>query len=233
MLSVVPPAFAAAVFPTLLAGVIVILQFRDPKPLLVAFLLGGWLMSLACGLVIVFALRGAFSTGSVKTGSPAVNLAAGGASVIAALVIWLRRHRGGVPVWRWRRRGERSGSEPDDGDRAPSRLERFLRRGSMPAAFLVGALLNPPGIWYLIALKDIAARNYHPVTVILLLVLFNAVMFVLAEVPLIGFLVSPERTTLQVRAFQRWLLAHLRPVAAGVAMAMGVYLIIKGLVSSS
>ncbi|MGZ4286700.1 MAG: hypothetical protein ACXVW5_21095 [Solirubrobacteraceae bacterium] len=41
MLSILPLAFAAAFYPTLLAGVIVMLTRPAPRPLLVGFLLGG------------------------------------------------------------------------------------------------------------------------------------------------------------------------------------------------
>ena len=56
MLTILPLAFAAALYPTLLAGVIVILNRPTPKPLLVGFLLGGLLISVTAGLIIVFVL---------------------------------------------------------------------------------------------------------------------------------------------------------------------------------
>ena len=42
MLTILPLAFAAAVYPTLLAGVVAILSRPEPKPLLIGFLGGGW-----------------------------------------------------------------------------------------------------------------------------------------------------------------------------------------------
>jgi hypothetical protein len=52
-------ALAAAVYPALLAAVIVLLARDKPARLLAAFLAGGMLMSITAGLIIVFALDGA------------------------------------------------------------------------------------------------------------------------------------------------------------------------------
>ena len=48
-----------------------------------------------------------------------------------------------------------------------------------------------------------------------LIVLFNAVMFVLAEVPLVGYLVQPEATAERVASFATWLSANGLRVMAG------------------
>jgi hypothetical protein len=63
-----------------------------------------------------------------------------------------------------------------------------------------------------------------------LIVVFNAIMFVLAEVPLIGYLVRPARTRSQVQRFQAWLARKGRMVAVGAAALVGVYLIIRAIV---
>jgi hypothetical protein len=55
-------ALAAAVYPILLAGVIVILARDKPARQLAAFLAGDMLISITAGLIIVFALDGTVST---------------------------------------------------------------------------------------------------------------------------------------------------------------------------
>ena len=101
----------------------------------------------------------------------------------------------------------------------------MLSRGSSKAAFVIGMVLNLPGIWYLVALNDIAAANYGAASAVLLIVIFNAIMFLLAEVPLIGYLVRPQQTTIRVNRFQIWLSDNRRLVAAGAAAVIGLYLI--------
>ena len=227
MLSILPLACAAAFYPTLLAGVIVMLTRPEPRPLLVGFLLGGLLISLTSGLIILVVVGGAISTSRQNAASPKVDLIAGILSFVLAAVLWARRDAG--------RLGQR---RPDTGEEAgttagrarslrrssESFTNRMLAHGSPKAAFTLGLILNLPGIWYLVALKDIAKANDGPVASVLLILLFNAIMFLLVEVPLIGYLVSPEGTTARVQRFHTWLGDHARIVAVAVALAVGVYL---------
>ncbi|MGE5156325.1 MAG: GAP family protein [Betaproteobacteria bacterium] len=224
MLKIIPLAFAAALYPTLLAGVVAILTRPEPKRLLISFLAGGWAMSVTCGLVIVFVLDGVVTTSTRRSASTTVDLIAGGISLVLAAALW-QRHRkrpAGHPVRVQRRR---PGGDDGQGGDDRSRTARMLGHGSIKAAFVIGMVLNLPGIWYLVALNDIAAADYGPAGVVLLVVIFNAIMFLLAEVPLIGYLVRPDQTTIRVEQFQLWLSDNRQLVAAHVAAVAGVYLI--------
>jgi hypothetical protein len=234
MLSILPLACAAAVYPTLLAGVIVMLGRPAPLPLLVGFLLGGLVMSVTLGLIIVFVIHGAVSTSHRKAVSPEVNLIAGVLSLVLAAFLWSRRDVG--------RLGERKPLEPprdiessgaNPRRSAESITKRILAHGSPGTAFALGVVLNVPGIWYLVALNDIANNNRGAGAAVLLILLFNAIMFLLVEVPLVGYLISPEGTTARVKRFQRWLGEHSRLVAAVVALAVGAYLVVGAIVHLS
>ena len=61
--------------------------------------------------------------------------------------------------------------------------------------FLAALVINVPGAAYLIALKDIAAGGYGTAVQVVLVLGFNLVMFVLAEVPLVGLWVAPSART--------------------------------------
>ena len=50
-------------------------------------------------------------------------------------------------------------------------------------------------------------------------------MFTLAEVPLIGFLVRPDQTTVRVNRLQTWLSDNRQLVASVAAAVVGVYMI--------
>jgi hypothetical protein len=63
-----------------------------------------------------------------------------------------------------------------------------------------------------------------------LILLFNAIMFLIVEVPLAGYLINPEGTKARVQRFQAWLAEHGRTVATVAALAIGTYLIIEGIV---
>ena len=55
-------------------------------------------------------------------------------------------------------------------------------------------------------------------------------MFLLVEVPLIGYLISPQGIGARVRRLQAWLAANARLVATAVALAIGAYLVIWAIV---
>lgn len=217
--SIILLALAAAVYPTLLAAVIVLLARDRPARLLAAFLAGGILISITAGLIIVFALDGTVSTSNQKAASPTVDLVAGILSLVLAVVLW-KRERG--------RRGPRREAPAKNKD-GPSWTQRTLGKGSVWVAFGAGLILNLPGIWYLDALKDIAEANEGTATTILWILVFIVIMFALAELPLIGYAVDPDGTRVRVQRLQAWLSANGMIVARWVATLIGVYLTITGI----
>jgi hypothetical protein len=219
VISVIPLALAAAVYPTLLAGVIVILDREKPVALLAAFLGGGMLISVVAGVIIVFLLDGAVSTKHQHKASPVVDLIIAGLSFALAGLLWHRERTA-------RRR------EPGAKKRG-SWTERTLGAGSAWVAFGAGVALNLPSLWYLDALKDIARAQDSTAGAIAWILVFVVIMFALAEIPLIGYAVRPDATRARVQRLRGWLNAHGRAVAFWVALAVGVYLTLKGIVGLS
>jgi hypothetical protein len=97
-------------------------------------------------------------------------------------------------------------------------------------AFVVGLVLNLPGIWYLDALAGIAKSDRSDLEALLLIVLFNVMMFALAEIPIIAYLVNPEGAADVVEDLSERARSHARPIAIAVAVAIGVWLLTKGIV---
>jgi Sap, sulfolipid-1-addressing protein len=64
------------------------------------------------------------------------------------------------------------------------------------------------------------------------ILLFNVIMFLLAEIPLVGLLVAPERTGVLVDQMNRWLRDHSRQIAIGICLVLGVYLVARGLANA-
>ena len=109
------------------------------------------------------------------------------------------------------------------GDRAPkekkeSRWSQRVRGGLGPRLAFVFIVLDLPGIWYLIALKNISISGWATEQVCV--IGFNVVMFTFVELPLVGFLVA-ETTRVRVNAFQAWLHRNGRRLGASIALGFG------------
>ncbi len=211
-------AIASAFWPILLVVVIVSLRASHPILLLVSFLAGGLLTTMAVGLVVIYALQGSSLTGgSQATFDPAVQIVAGALALLAATVLW--RRYGVLP--------EAPAEKPAGAD--PGRLERMLDRGA-PLAFAAGIVCNiVPGVFPLVALKDIAEMDIGFAQTFVVLLGFYLIMFAFIEVPLVSFLVAPERTQQATQRFNTWLDRNTRRVGIGALAGVGVYLVVKGI----
>jgi hypothetical protein len=213
-------AVASAVSPAILAVVIVVLHRPRPQRLLAAYLFGGMLASIAIGIAIVSSLSGlaAFS-GSSPAADPIVNFTVGGLALVVAYVLATDRD-----ARLEERRRERKAARPA---RDPW-SQRVLSRGTAPIAFAVGVVLNLPGAFYLVALKDIAQGQQGTGRQLFAIVLFNVIMFALAEAPLLGYSFAPEATQARVEALNGWMARHARQIVVVVATTIGLYLVARG-----
>jgi Sap, sulfolipid-1-addressing protein len=221
-------ALLAALNPTLLAAVTLMLLLPEPKRLMLGYLLGAYVTSIGIGMAIVFALHDsdAVST-SKRTISPIEDLVIGALLLLVAFVLGTDRDRS-LRERRERRRNEKLEKRGGEGKEAlPLRL---LGRGSPRIAFVVGVLLSFPGVSYLIGLGHIDRLDAGvPVTALLVLV-FCLIQQTLLEVPLIGFALAPERTQERVNDFRAWLSRNGRQVAIIGATVLGALVIVRGLI---
>jgi hypothetical protein len=197
--------------------VIIFLGRPHPKRLLTFFLAGAWLASVTIGLVAVFALEGA-DLGSSSRG--AVN-----ATIYITLGLL------GVFVGAYLLRVPPKPKKPKK-DGRPSMTQRVLTKDSSWLVFVLGIVLNMPGVWYLIGLKDISLADWTTAEKVLALVGFNLVMFAFVEIPLIGYLVAPEWSRQRVDRFNGWLHRHGRHLGGYIALALGAYLLSRGILAA-
>ena len=206
-------ACAAAFYPALLAVVIIFLGRPHPKRLLFYFLIGAMLGSVTIGLVCVFALDTA-NLGSDSRRS----LSAGIYFAVGALALYAASRLLGEP----RPKKEKKKKE------GPSMTDRVLSKDRAWLLILLGIVINMPGLWYLVGLKNIALGGFSDPEKVVLVVAFNVVMFMFIELPLIGYIVDPEWTRGKVDAFNAALHRHARHVGGYVALVLGFYLIGRG-----
>jgi hypothetical protein len=223
-------AFEAALYPTLLAAVVILLSLERPARLIAAYLAGGMTISITLGLLIVFALDGSNAvSSSTSLLSWTGDLVIGGLAVLFAVALSMHADDR-VRARRQTRRGAPPPSPEPTEPKGEPWTQRLLTRGSAPIVFVAALFVNIPGAAYLVALKDIAAGDNSTPDIVAQILLFNVIMFLLAEIPLVGLLVAPDRTGDFVDRMNTWLRDHSRQLAIGVCFTLGVYLIVRGLV---
>jgi Sap, sulfolipid-1-addressing protein len=207
-------SLTASLNPTLLTGTTVMLVLDRPKGLMFGYLLGAYITSITLGLIIVFSLSESGTVDTTKnTLSPAADIGLGALALIAALAIGT-----GHP---------RREKKPDKG---PPRWQRELSKGSPRIAFAVGIALTLPGASYLAGLISIHKLDYSTTVTVLLVVGFNVVMLWILELPLLGFLIAPDRTRRAVDRAKAWVFRSGRRVAVWGFSIIGVLLVVKGII---
>ncbi len=225
-------ALDAALYPTLLAAVVILLGQERPVRLLGAYLAGGMIVSVGLGLAIVLALDGSskFSQGSGLSWT--ADLALGGLALLAAVALSLRADQR-LRARRAARRARKHPEPPPAEDEREPWSQRILARGSVPIVFAAALAINLPGAAYLIALKDLATAHHGVAANVALILLFNVIMFALAEVPLLGLIFARERTEGYVKRMDAWVAGHGREIAIGLAAVFGIFLIVRGLMNAT
>jgi hypothetical protein len=219
-------ALEAALYPTLLAAVVVFLQQPKPRRLLAIYLAGGLSISILAGCSIVYVLQNSGAADGSSSGpSVAADLVVGVLALVAAVALQLHADE--------RMKARRQAKKPARSE--PGRepwSQRMLAGGSAPLVLLAALVLNLPGAAYLIALKDIAAAGKPAGEAFALILGFNVIMFLLAEIPLAGLVFAPDRTGVLVDRFNAWLSRNGRAIAVTLCAGLGCFLVARGLINA-
>lgn len=186
-----------------------VLMLNRPRPhlQLAAFLCGGFAMGLTVGVVVLFALESRIPASAHFT-LPRVQVAIGALALLAAALLAVTRGRDRTP---------------------PAWLNRLLDGQSLRVAGVAGLGIALPSIDYLAALAVIAAGAGAPEVRFAALVTFNVVAFALVEIPLVAYLVAPQRTHAAMTALHGWVRARRRREVAVLLAVVGVVLLTAGL----
>ncbi|HKB51063.1 MAG TPA: GAP family protein [Solirubrobacterales bacterium] len=212
---------------TLLAAVTVMLFLPSPKRLLLGYLAGALLTSLTIGFLIVFVVHDSSATNTAENAvSPSLDIAFGLVLLLVAYVL------GGGHDQRLkeRRKAKKSKGGEEEAEKSPSKVEQLLGRGSARVTFALGVVLTLPGVSYLAALRDLQELGYGTGGEILVIVGYNLMLLILLEIPLLGYILAPERTVVEVQRFRAWLARSGRRMAITGAAALGVFLIARGVI---
>ena len=216
----------AALNPTLLAAVTFMLSRRGAGWLMLGYFMGAMFTSLACGLLIVFALDGSSSATSTAS-APSTRCST---SSSARSSCWSRTpSRAGALSRSWRagrRRRRRSREGPAAlAARARPRVGAH-RAGRLAGAHAAGRLLPRRARRHRQGEPFLALRPPRPSFV-------QRDHAGAAEIRLLGFAFAPEKTNALVLRFGDWLRRRGGRIALIVALVVGVGLITRGVISAS
>jgi hypothetical protein len=220
-------AFIAALNPKLLALDLLLIENRRPRAMFLCLLLGGMTVALAIGLldVLVFHADAIKAQGTVSAG---VDLALGLLLLAAgALLATGRLHgRRKTPV-------PAGDAQPGPPEKKDGWAQRVLAEPRFGLAMLVGALIGIPGASYLAALHTLVTGTSSTATQVIAVAVFVLIDFLLIIIPFAFLELRPEATKALLKHTQDWLLGHAVRLMAAIALLLGAYLAVSGLVRLS
>ena len=220
-------AFTAALNPKLLALDLLLIENRRPRTMFLCVLLGGMTVALTIGLVDVLTVHADAIKAQGKA-SADVDLALGLLLLVAGGLLASgrlhRRQRSPVPA---------GNMPPEQPEKKESWAARVLAEPRLGLAMLVGAVVGLPGASYIAALHNLVAGKYSTATQVIAVVVFVVIEFLLIIIPFAFLELRPEATKALLRRSQDWLLGHAFQLMAGIALALGAYLTVSGLVHLS
>lgn len=221
-------ALSSALNPTLLAATTVMLLLPKPRSLMLGYLLGALMTSIALGLAIVFSLEDSGAVEVAKeTLGPVGDIALGAIFLIVARVLSAERDA----LLRERRERRRAAKGKAKNGKGPPRWQQVLSRGTPRTTFVVGALLTLPGASYLIALTRLAKDDLGAPQIVLAVLGFNLIMLALLELPLLSYWLEPDATPARVERFKTSLRRDGRRIAIRIAAGAGALLIVRGAIT--
>ena len=220
-------AFISALNPKLLALDLLLIENRRPRAMFLCVLLGGMTVAATIGLldVLVFHADAITHQASVSAGvdlSLGLLLLAAGALLATGRVHGRRK----VPV-------PAGDGPPDKPEKKDGWAQRVLSEPRLGLAMLVGAVVGIPGASYLTALHNLVTGKSSTATQVIAVVIFVIIDFLLIIIPFAFLELRPEATKARLKHTQDWLLSHARQLMAAIALLLGAYLAVSGLIRLS
>lgn len=213
-------SFTSALNPTLLAATTVMLLLPHPGKLMLGYWLGAMAISIASGLLLVYALQGSGTASTTKhTLTPSEDFVVAATALIAAALL----ASGAVKRARTRRATRRT--KPKN----PPKWKQRMSNGTFATTLVLGVALSLPGATYLLLLDRLSKLHYSVVVTTLVLIGSNLIQLIVLEIPMLAFAVWPEQTPNAVDSAKAWIGAHGREYGAIALAVIGVALLVRGI----
>lgn len=209
-----------------------VLMLNRPRPVhqLLAFLCGGFLMGLVVGgtaLLVLDAAPLAAGTLTVPRMQIGIGILALVAAALVAANVGSRRAQKAEPAPEESGSGQVAIAAPRVGLR--DRIRAVMQGNSLWVAGVSGLGIALPSVDYLAALAVIHASGVAPGTQVGAVIAFNLVAFALVEIPLLSYLIAPQRTLVWMTRVHTWIRSCTRRDVAMILTAAGALFITIGL----
>lgn len=189
-----------------------VLMLNRPRPMLqlLVFLCGGYTMGMTVGLFVLFVFRRR-PLGSAYFTLPKVQILIGALALLVAAALAVRSGRVAAPA------------------KLSTRVQGLLSRHSLWVSGLAGMGIALPSVDYLAALAVILASGAAATTQVGALLMFNVVAFSLVQIPLVAYLLAPDKTRASMGALNDWIRSRRRAEVATLLAGVGCVLLAVGL----
>jgi hypothetical protein len=210
-------AALAAISPTALLVAAVFLGSASPRRACVLYLAGAIVMTAVMAVIVFAVLRaGHLYRPAEHQARYGLRLGLGVLSLLGAAYV----------LWRSRRRPDPCKEQKEKKEGV---IARMVARPGRMATFLVGVLVYSPSATFVAAVSVVASSGSDTARSLAALTFVIVITVAFVWLPLVLYLLAPERTTLLLGRFNAWLRSHGHQLLAVALAAAGVVLAVNGI----
>ena len=210
------------------AGLAVVAAFYPPAILIVAlylasvrpgrttalFVIGGAVIVTVVGAAVLLAIRDAgLSLHSQHQTRYGLRLVLGVVALVAAVLIYRRKPR------------QRDPAKP----KKRSLIDRLSAEPRPKTAFIAGILMFGPSMTFIAAVQVVATAKASVAATVGAMAMIIVITLAFAWIPLLAYLIAPDRTVARLRGFEGWLRRHGKHVLVGSVGLIGILLVAEGI----
>ena len=206
-------ALLAALWPPALLIVAIYLGSARPRLTGILFLAGALLVSIVAGVIVLVILR---SSGLARPSqhAPRYGLRLGLGILALALGVFMTL---------------RKPKPPDPAKQQKGLVSRLVTNPAPVTAFAAGLVVFSPGVTFIAAVQVVATAKASAVLSAVGLLIVVVLDVALAWVPIVAYLIAPERTGRALAGFNAWLRVHGHFILALGLLVAGALLTVDGL----
>jgi Sap, sulfolipid-1-addressing protein len=206
-------ALLAALSPTAVLVAAVLLGSANPHRMVLIYLAGAIVMTaLMAAIVFVVLQSGHLYQPRERDPRYGLRLGLGLAMLLAGAYL--------------KRRGPK---QPDPAKKDKSIISRLISRPRAVTVFIVGLIVYTPSLTFVASVQAVATGKQSLPESIVTLVLVIVVTVAFAWLPLVAYLMAPDRTSRLLRGLDQWLRSHGYVLTVGALLIGGILLTINGI----